>query len=67
MHYMHTYVHYIHIYSPTHIFPVLNSFTLRAPLEPNVCYFHTFENNLKTERKFTKYLKESCSLASVSK
>ena len=42
----------------------LNSFTLGAPLEPNVCYFHTFENNLRTEVKFTKYLKESCSLAS---
>ena len=35
----------------------INSFT-------HVCYFHTFENNLRTERKFTKYLKESCSLAS---
>ena len=42
----------------------VNSFTLRAPLERNVCYFQTFENNLRTERKFTKYLKESCSLAS---
>ena len=41
-----------------------NPFTLRAPPEPNVCYFHTFENNLRTKRKFTKYLKESCSLAS---
>ena len=42
----------------------LNPFTLRAPSEPNVCYFHTFENNLRTERKFIKYFKESCSLAS---
>ena len=41
----------------------LNPFTLRAPPESNVCYFHTFENNLRTKRKFTKYLKESCSLA----
>ena len=41
-----------------------NPFTLRAPPEPNVCYFHTFDNNLRTKRKFTKYLKESCSLAS---
>ena len=42
----------------------INPFTLRAPLEPNVCYSHTFENNLRIKRKFTKYLKESCSLAS---
>ena len=42
----------------------LNPFTLRALPEPNVCYFHIFENNLRTKRKFTKYLKESCSLAS---
>ena len=42
----------------------LNPFTRRTPLEPNVCYFHTFENNLRTKRKFTEYLKESCSLAS---
>ena len=42
----------------------LNPFTLRTPLEPNVCFFHTFENNLRTKQKFTKYLKESCSLAS---
>ena len=42
----------------------VNPFTLRAPPEPNVCYFHTFENNMRTKRKFTKYLKESCSLAS---
>ena len=41
-----------------------NSFTLRAPLEPNVCYSHTFDDNLRTERKFTKHLKESCSLDS---
>ena len=42
----------------------LNPFTLRAPLEPNVCYFHTFENNLRTTQTFTNYLKDSCSLAS---
>ena len=42
----------------------VNPFTLRTPLEHNVCYFNTFENNLRTMRKFTKYLKESCSLAS---
>ena len=56
----------------THIIPSpdavgclkFNSFTLRTPLEPNVCYFHTFENNLRTERKFTNNLKESCSSAS---
>ena len=41
-----------------------NPFTLKAQPEPNICYFHTFENNLRTKRKFTKYLKESCSLAS---
>ena len=39
-----------------------NPFTLRNPLEPNVCYFRTFANNLRTKLKFTKYLKESCSL-----
>ena len=42
----------------------INPFTLRAPPESNVCYFHTFENNLRTKRKLTKSLKESCSLAS---
>ena len=42
----------------------INPFTLRAPQKPNVCYFHTFENNLRTKRRFTKYLKESCILAS---
>ena len=42
----------------------INPFTLRAPLEPNVCYFHTFENNLRTKRKLTTFLNESCSLAS---
>ena len=41
-----------------------NPFTLRTPLEPNVCYSHTFENNFRTKRKLTKYLMESCSLAS---
>ena len=37
---------------------------VKTPLEPNVCFFHTFENKLRTKRKFTKNLKESCSLAS---
>ena len=34
----------------------VNPFTLRVPLESIVCFFHTFENNLGMERKFTKYL-----------
>ena len=42
----------------------VNPFTLRVPLESIVCYSHTFENNLKIKQKFTKCLKESCSLAS---
>ena len=42
----------------------LNPFTLRAPPESIVCYFHTFENNLGIKRKFKKYLKESCCLTS---
>ena len=29
----------------------------------NICYSHTFDNNLGIKRKFTKYLKESCCLA----
>ena len=43
---------------------VINPFTLRVSLESIVCYFHTFENNLGIKEKFTKYLKESCCLAS---
>ena len=39
-------------------------FTLRVTLESVVCYSHTFENNFAIERKFSKYLKESCCLAS---
>ena len=42
----------------------VNPFTLRVTLESIVCYSHTFENNLGIKRKFIKYLKESCSLAS---
>ena len=41
-----------------------NPFTLRAPPESIVCYFHTFKNNLGIKRKFKKYLKESCCLTS---
>ena len=41
-----------------------NPFTLRDTLESIVCYSHTFENNLKIKQKLTKYLKESCCLAS---
>ena len=29
-----------------------------------VCFSHTFENNLRIKRKFTKYLKESSFFAS---
>ena len=43
---------------------VVNPLTLRGALETIVCYSHTFENNLGIKRKFTKYLKESCSMAS---
>ena len=42
----------------------LNPFTLRIPLAIIVCYSHTFVNNLGIKRKFTKYLKESCCMAS---
>ena len=42
--------------------PYVNSFTLRVTLVSIVCYFHTFENYLGIQRKFTKYLKESCCL-----
>ena len=42
----------------------LNPFTLRAPPESIVCYFHTLKNNLGIKRKFKKYLKESCCLTS---
>ena len=31
-----------------------NPFTLRVPLESIVCYFHTFENNLEINQKFSK-------------
>ena len=43
---------------------MLNLFTLRVSLESVVCYSHTFENNFGMKQKFTKYLKESCCLAS---
>ena len=42
----------------------VNSFTLRNTLESIVCYSHSFENNLGIKQKLTKYLKESCCLAS---
>ena len=43
---------------------VVNPFALRGTLELIVCYSYTFENNLGIKRKFNKYLKESCCLAS---
>ena len=52
---------------PKHLFLLLKSiemlfepFTLRAPPESIVCYFHTFKNNLGIKRKFKKYLMEKC-------
>ena len=42
--------------TPLHINPL----TLRVSLEGIVCYFHTFENNLRIQQKFTEYLKDSC-------
>ena len=42
----------------------LNPFTLGIPLAIIVCYSNTFENNLGIKQKFTKYLKESCCMAS---
>ena len=42
----------------------LNQFTLRDTLESIVCYAHTFENNLEIKQNLTKYMKESCCLAS---
>ena len=42
----------------------MNLFTLGVPLESIVCYSHTFENNLGTKKKFGKYLKQDCGLAS---
>ena len=41
-----------------------NPFTLRDPLKYIVCHSHTFENNLRMMQHFTKYLKESCCIAS---
>ena len=41
-----------------------NPLILRASLEGNVCYSHSFENNFEIKHKFTKYLKESYCLAS---
>ena len=41
-----------------------NPFTLRVPLASIVWYFNTFANNLEIKRKFTKYLKYCCCLAS---
>ena len=42
----------------------INPFTLRAPLESNVCYSHTFENNFGIKQKFPKYLKGTSFLTS---
>ena len=47
-----------------HLSCCINPFTFRTPLEPNVCYSHTSENNFRTKRKLTNYLMESSSLAS---
>ena len=44
--------------------PTLNPLTLRVSRYGIVCYFHTFEDNFRMKQKFTKYLKESCCLAS---
>ena len=43
---------------------VYSPLTLWVSLEGIVCYFHTLKNNLWIKQKFTKYLKESCCLAS---
>ena len=43
---------------------MLNPFRLRVPLESIVCYFITFENNLRIKNKLTRHLKESCCLTS---
>ena len=42
----------------------VNPFTLRVTLESIVCYFYTFENNLRIKEMFAKYLNESCFVAS---
>ena len=47
----------------SHISP-LKPFTLGVPPESIVCYSHTFEINLGMKQNFTKYLMESCCLAS---
>ena len=55
-------------HNPTHNSPsntsCINPFTLRVPLESIVCYSHTYEHNLGIKLRFTKYLKESCCMAS---
>ena len=43
---------------------IVNPFTLRVPIKSIVCYFYTFENNLRIEGMFAKYLKDSCFVAS---
>ena len=43
---------------------IINPVTLRVPIESIVCYFYTFENNLRIKGMFAKYLKESCFVAS---
>ena len=42
----------------------VNPITLRVPLESIICYSNTFENNSGTKQKCTKYLNESCCVAS---
>ena len=42
----------------------MKTFTLRVPLASIICYFHILQNNLRIKQTFTKYLKESCCLAS---
>ena len=38
----------------------INPFTLKNSSRNIVCYFHTFENNLRMKRSFAKYLKIRC-------
>ena len=43
---------------------MVNPLTLSVSLEGIVCYSHNFENKFGIKHNFTKYLKESCCLAS---
>ena len=47
-----------------HLAMGINPFTFRVPTESIVCYFYTFENNLRIKGMFAKYLNESCFVAS---